>query len=207
MRLHLVRHGQSRWNVDGRLQGQSPGIPLTELGEQQIRQTAVRLGGFGGTIWTSDLLRAKQSAEILADLTGGRLVVDERLREQCYGSLEGCLTRELVPEPVPNGFHITEIAWGDGESLAQVYLRVRSFLLDLQEADAVLVTHGDTLRVTLTVIDQLNRGEPDEKPHRLVGFPIVENGSLTSVEFKPSATKPLLRKQPAGAEPFLPPMD
>lgn len=185
MRLHLVRHGQSTWNVERRLQGQSPGVPLTKLGRAQARDAADALRAAVGwpELWSSDLLRASETAEIIGAQLGLVVRYDERLREQQYGVLEGRLTSELTAEPTPEGCHVTEVAWGGGESIEQVYSRVRSFVLDLAVDEAILVTHGDTLRVTLALVDQLNRGEPDERPHRLVTWPIVPNGSVTSVEF------------------------
>lgn len=185
MRLHLVRHGQSVWNVERRLQGQTPGVPLTELGCVQARTAAEMLisrGVEGADVWSSDLLRASQTAMIIAERLGGGVRYDERLREQHYGVLQGRLVADLHPEPTPEGLDVTEVAWGGGESLEQVYQRARGFLLDLPDAsEAVVVTHGDTLRVALTVIDQLNHGEPDPRPHRLVSWPVVANGSVTTV--------------------------
>lgn len=191
MIVHLVRHGQSVWNEQRRLQGQSPGVPLTELGRDQARAAAARLRGLvpaDTPVWSSDLERAAETAEIIAGALGGPLHHDERLREQHYGVLQGRRTAELHAEPVPEGLDITEVRWGGGESVEQVYARVRSFLRDLArtgEQEAVIVSHGDTIRVALGVIDQLNRGEPDPHPHRLVAWEIVGNGSITTVALHP----------------------
>lgn len=191
MILHLVRHGQSVWNQQRRLQGQSPGVPLTDLGREQAREAARRLLGLvrrGAPVWSSDLQRAAQTAEIIAGVLGGPIHYDRRLREQHYGILQGRLTADLHPEPVPEGLDITEVRWGGGESVEQVYGRVRSFLRDLLgtgQEEAVAVTHGDTIRVALAVIDHLNRDEPDPRPHRLVAWGIVGNGSVTTAVLNP----------------------
>lgn len=162
-------------------------VPLTPLGEQQARSSAAELAQLGlqdAALLTSDLLRAQQTAALIGEVLGHPFTLDDRLREQHYGELQGRLTSELVAEPVPEGSHITEIAWGGGESIADVYARVRGLLVELRAAgrDAVLVTHGDTIRVALCAVDQLNQGEPDEFPHRLVAWPKILNGSIRVCE-------------------------
>lgn len=187
MRLWLVRHGQSTWNLERRLQGQTHDVPLTEVGHEQASRAGGELAGLGvgpaARLLSSDLLRAWQTAVVIGQALGIDPTPDERLREQHYGVLQGRLTADLRAEPVPEGLDITEVAWGGGESIEQVYVRVRDLLVELSAVpgDAVLVTHGDTLRVALTVIDQLNRGEPTDRPWRDVAWPVVANGSVTRV--------------------------
>ena len=191
MMVHLVRHGQSVWNQQRRLQGQSPGVPLTDLGRDQARDAARRLLALvrrDAPVWSSDLQRATETAEIIAGVLGGPIHYDQRLREQHYGILQGRLTADLHAEPVPEGLDITKVRWGGGESVEQVYGRVRSFLCDLARTgarEAVVVSHGDTIRVALSAIDQLNRGEPDPRPHRLVAWEIVGNGSVSTAALHP----------------------
>lgn len=196
MRLYLIRHGQSVWNVERRLQGQTPGVSLTEFGRAQAMATAERLAECvpaGCPVWSSDLERAAETAAIIARRLDSDIYLDERLREQHYGVLQGRLTCELNSEPTPEGLHVTEVGWGGGESVQQVYARVRSFLVWLTRdpaEQAIVVTHGDTLRISLTVIDQLNRGEPEPFPHRLVAWDIVGNGSITVKELVSMMTPP-----------------
>ena len=101
--LLLVRHGETSWNVDGRLQGQlMPGPALTARGRQQAMELAERLRGEPlDAIYTSDLQRALETAQAVAaarcqaaSRSGGAVppppvCIDVRLRERCLGVLQG----------------------------------------------------------------------------------------------------------------------
>lgn len=156
--VYLVRHGQSTWNAQGRLQGQTAHPPLTERGVQQMQvaaQELVRL--LGGrrvpVVWSSDLCRARQSADIVAAALGCGVQEDPRLREQANGHMEGKLGSELVVEDVPPGQHITEVRWGGGESIRDVYLRLAEFFADLPaDGPHVILTHGNAIGVARALL-------------------------------------------------------
>lgn len=109
--LLLVRHGQSEWNAEGRWQGQAD-PPLSELGEEQARDAATRLAGTGFTaVISSDLRRARRTAEILAEALGLPVAVDPDLREIDVGDWQG-LTRAEIEAGWPG-----ELAdWSEGRS-------------------------------------------------------------------------------------------
>jgi broad specificity phosphatase PhoE len=166
--LLLVRHGQSEWNAAGLMQGQTPHVPLTELGHQQAAQAAAELAGLTrdgtgpGALLSSDLLRAVQTAEHCAATTGLPVRTTPALREQGYGVLEGRPSRELW-----DLVDWTDPHWSaeGGESLAQLHGRVAD-LFDRLRADppaevVALVTHGDTIRAALAVSAGLG---PDHLP-------------------------------------------
>ena len=115
MELLLVRHGQSTWNAARRLQGQVMDVPLTAAGRQQAQQAArevARQVPAGTPVLTSDLLRALQTAELVAQPLGVVPVLTPLLREQALGSLEGKGIDELTAEPTPPGRHVTEgLGW------------------------------------------------------------------------------------------------
>ncbi len=100
-RLYLVRHGQSAGNAEGRFGGHGP-TPLSELGKKQARLTARILAKEGvSVIYTSDLLRAVQTAEPLAEATGTPIIATPSFRERDVGVLEGLTfdeSRELHPK-------------------------------------------------------------------------------------------------------------
>jgi probable phosphoglycerate mutase len=102
--LYLARHGETDWNAEGRWQGQTD-VPLNPLGREQARELAARVRGAGiRAIATSDLLRARQTAEIVAAELG--LVVghvDPDLRERRFGCFEG-LTRDEVAARHPEAW-------------------------------------------------------------------------------------------------------
>ncbi len=118
MTVHLVRHGQSTWNVEGRLQGQTVHPELTERGRREAAEAAAllraRCPGTGEDVGLicSDLVRAAQTAAVIGQVLGVSVEQDVALREQGLGVLEGRLTKELVPEPTPEGLDITEVRWG-----------------------------------------------------------------------------------------------
>lgn len=151
--LHLVRHGQSTWNAAGRLQGQTIHPDLTALGQAQACAAAVELRRrVTGPValWSSDLVRATQTATIVAAALHATVEIDEGLREQGLGALEGQLTRDLRAQPTPPGRDVADVRWGGGESIHDVWVRVGRFLRrELPDAPPhlVLVTHGDTMRV------------------------------------------------------------
>lgn len=95
--LWLVRHGQTDWNLAGRWQGQSPQAPgLNEAGRAQALALRSQLVGRQvSAVYSSDLLRARQTAELLADPLGLPVKLDPRLREMDLGDWEGLLSNEI----------------------------------------------------------------------------------------------------------------
>ena len=95
--LWLVRHGQTDWNLAGRWQGQSPQAPgLNEAGRAQALALRSQLAGKQvAAIYSSDLLRARQTAELLAEPLGLPVNLDPRLREMDLGDWEGLLSNEI----------------------------------------------------------------------------------------------------------------
>jgi broad specificity phosphatase PhoE len=87
--LLLVRHGETDWNADGRLQGQTD-RPLSDFGRRQARQLAEELADEElEAIYSSDLVRARETAEIVGERMGLPVVLDPDLREKDWGTWEG----------------------------------------------------------------------------------------------------------------------
>jgi probable phosphoglycerate mutase len=94
-RLVLVRHGETDWNAEGRYQGQSD-VPLNTNGVAQAEALARQLRGERfDAIYSSDLARAAQTAEVLAGATGVPVHYDPRLREIDQGEWEGLLLADI----------------------------------------------------------------------------------------------------------------
>jgi broad specificity phosphatase PhoE len=101
--LLLVRHGETDWNATHRWQGFT-GPRLNDLGRQQARQLADRLDGKQiDSIYSSDSIRAVETARIVADRFGVEVRQDPRLREVNFGEWEG-LTREEINERYAGAF-------------------------------------------------------------------------------------------------------
>ncbi len=158
------------------MQGQTPHVPLTELGHIQAAAAAAELAPLRpGVLLSSDLLRAVQTAEHCARATGLPVATTPALREQGYGVLEGRPSRELW-----DVVDWTDPHWSaqGGESLAELHGRVEALLEHLcaePPADVIaLVTHGDTIRAAQAVVAGLG---PD-------ALPVVtpHNGTVTRLE-------------------------
>jgi broad specificity phosphatase PhoE len=175
--IHLIRHGESEWNASRRVQGQTMAVALTDKGRQQSRTAAEQLGPID-ELWTSDQLRARQTADIIGRHLGIAPTPRPELREQGLGLLEGRPFEEALT--MAEGFD-----WTDpdshvpgGESLREVYLRLSTLFAALSRIGTrtrtiAIVSHGDTIRVARTLL----AGRPVEQ----VGPDGVANGSITSV--------------------------
>lgn len=177
--LLLVRHGESTWNAARRLQGQTAHVPLTHRGRAQAVAAARALVALRpGALVSSDLLRARQTAELCARHTGLPLSTTAALREQAYGVLEGTSCDQAAATAQ---WRDPEWAAEGGESVVQLHDRVRDYLEQLcadPPADVVaLVTHGDTIRAAQAVA--AGRG-PAGMPRATPG-----NGSVTELTMKP----------------------
>jgi probable phosphoglycerate mutase len=159
MDLHFVRHGQSEWNVAGRLQGQTSHPKLTALGRRQARAAAGELARMSSghepieRVLSSDLVRAAQTAEIIGVALGRPVELEPRLREQAMGTLEGLPSAQAFEAAA--GVTWSESAQLGGrtsESMRDVAVRVGAVLSELMtgpDRSVVLVSHGDTIRIAI----------------------------------------------------------
>ena len=155
--VHLIRHGQTDWNVSGRWQGQLP-TSLNEHGHVQAQHLAehVRTWPLAG-IYTSDLPRAHETAQAVADATGAPLHTDVRWREIGLGELEGLTIEQIEPQypGMLKDYHdqFFEFVPPQGETRRAVQARALIALNEALEAHSggtfAVVSHGVTLRVVL----------------------------------------------------------
>jgi probable phosphoglycerate mutase len=158
-RLCLIRHGETDWNRERRLQGQLD-IPLNASGQHQARQTAVRLAELAehtpfAALYSSDLARARDTASTAASRLQLEVVPAAALRERHFGQLQG-LTPEEARVQLPHlqlAMRHRELdnALDGGETLLALASRLRHFLghmLERHTGQTVLaVTHGGALDV------------------------------------------------------------
>jgi probable phosphoglycerate mutase len=139
----LARHGETDWNRQGRFQGHAD-PPLNELGRAQARELAERLAATPfDAVYSSDLLRARETAEILATSHDVPVITDAGLREVDVGSWSG-LTRAEISERFPDAEH------HDGETreehLARVLETVERIAHTHPGERILVVSHGGSLR-------------------------------------------------------------
>ncbi|WES69191.1 2,3-diphosphoglycerate-dependent phosphoglycerate mutase GpmB [Superficieibacter sp. HKU1] len=160
LQVYLVRHGETQWNAERRIQGQSDS-PLTEKGERQAHQVGERAKALGIThIISSDLGRTRQTAAIIADACGCEVTFDPRLRELDMGVLEerhiDSLTgdEEAWRRQLVNGTSDGRIP--DGESMQELSDRMHAALaacLELpQGSRPLVVSHGMALGCLVSTI-------------------------------------------------------
>lgn len=134
-RLYLVRHGQSAGNAEGRFGGHGP-TPLSKLGERQARITAEALKKEGiSVVYSSDLARAVQTAQPLADLIGVSVNATQAFRERHVGVLEG-LTFDESKRDFPKDYYAlvnrnVHHVITKGESYRQLLRRTTGALWDI----------------------------------------------------------------------------
>jgi broad specificity phosphatase PhoE len=164
----LARHGETDWNREGRWQGWAD-PPLNDTGRAQARALAEQLRGTPfDAVYTSDLGRAHETAEIVAAPHGVPVVADPGLREIDVGSWSG-LTRAEIDERFPGADR------PDGESreqhLDRVLHAVERIARGHPEGRILLVSHGGTIRALGSHVT--------EKPHHP-----IENCGVLELHFR-----------------------
>lgn len=181
--IWLVRHGQTDWNLEGRLQGQLD-VPLNETGLNQVRALAESLKGKTfSAIYSSDLMRARQTSGIIAEVLGMPITFDRRLREISQGEVEGMLfseviqrfenaladrTRDPVYSRLPGGESVAELAARFLECIDEIAAAP-------YEHPVLVVAHGLAIATMLCQA----RGYPMETVHSH----IQENATAETIEW------------------------
>jgi probable phosphoglycerate mutase len=183
--LYLVRHGEAESNRDNRFGGWSP-APLTELGHRQAVAAAAEMKRRAPTVLvTSDLTRARQTAEPISALLGLEPRLEPGLRERSLGVFDGLSFTEAEarypdmwkslssrdPNAIPEG----------GESAEAVFTRVSNslerILTDHPGERIAVVTHGLALFHAFSYVCRMG---PPSHDHPV--FVLVDNASITQLE-------------------------
>jgi probable phosphoglycerate mutase len=156
-RVLLIRHGQTDWNVQGRWQGYEP-VALNDEGRTQAKMLAGAMRGRPvGTIVSSDLPRAFETASAIGMVFGIQPHTDERWREFNMGIFQGN-TRDEIIRKFPDEWHGFQANYWDflipsGESRRIMQERIYNAWLSLLESavgpEVVVVSHGGSLRMLL----------------------------------------------------------
>ncbi|SRR6266487_4065 len=182
-RLWLVRHGITRWNSEQRFCGYSD-IPLLPEGRRQAQWLARRLSMERiAAIYSSDLLRARRTAEIIAHPHSLQVNITAAWRELSFGDWEGLTYEQIVQRHRRQPDFFTDpvnVAPPGGESLTDLVRRVQLAFTELvqeHEGAIVLVSHGGPLRTLLCGL----LGMPLERQWQLC----LDLGSLSALDILP----------------------
>ena len=161
MKLYIIRHGETNWNVEGRLQGRSDtelnenGIRLAKITAEKMKMIPFDLG------ITSPLKRARATAELILEGHNVPLITDDRLMEISFGSWEGLGCRKNnfeIPSDTFDRFYVDPLHFApaeDGESILHLLERTKNFYEELiakeewQEKTILIATHGCCMRALL----------------------------------------------------------
>ena len=183
MKIYLIRHGQTDWNVAGKIQGKTD-IPLNETGR---RQAACLAKGMEhrpvAQIFSSDLIRARETARAIGDSQHVEVETISGLEEIGFGKWEG-MTLEQIQVIFPTEYekwceNPVMVAPPGGESLSQIKERCRKVMeeiLKMANGDFAIVSHGAMLAY---VVEYLMRNDPNDQEI------IVGNASITTIQYEP----------------------
>lgn len=184
-RLYIVRHGLTDWNQQQRMQGQTD-VPLNAEGREQAKRIAARLAALSAppqVIWSSDLGRARETAEAIAAPLNLPVHTSPLLREMMLGDWEGLNLQEIVARGDGELFQRYRQAPDEqrppnGETLQEGWnrmMRVRDAIRATHPTGQIaIVGHGGTLRALLC--DALNAPVPS-----MIRFTLA-NASLSLIE-------------------------
>lgn len=181
--LLLIRHGETKWNIQRRMQGHTD-IPLNSKGRKQSERIALQLKEYPiDIIYSSPFKRALQTATVIQKYhKNTTMIYHDALKERSFGQLEGKTYDEIAKEHPVLSFHRS---WNHpyyqipkGERLADVYQRGIRFLTEISEkhqgTTVAIVSHGVILRCMICCLLQI----PLDQNY----FYEMENASLTVVK-------------------------
>lgn len=169
-RILAIRHGETAWNVDTRLQGHLD-IPLNEVGLRQAQHLARALAGRDAidAIYASDLSRARDTAQAIAQAVGHTVTSHAGLRERHFGAFQGRTFAEIETELPDHAWHWRKrtpewVPPGGGESLLMLNERIVRTVNELAARHCgqqmVLVAHGGVMDILYRAATRLELQAP-----------------------------------------------
>ncbi len=176
MKIYFIRHGQIEGNLQNLMIGDTD-MPLNEKGREQVREARKNLPKSLTAIYSSDLVRCRETAEILNEELNLPIFHDARLRESHFGSMEGKNVKEMDPNAEKRKDRIEQRydyrPWG-GESAEDVRARFIESINEMKEkhpsGEILVVTHGGIVRLAHVIF---NNQFPE----------LIKNASVHEFEF------------------------
>ncbi len=198
MNLYIMRHGETDWNKQGKLQG-SVDIPLNDFGielAEKTRDGFQREGITFDKVFSSPYIRAHKTAEIIVGVADIPIDVQPDIREMNFGVHEGACVRDLRTNPAyarlskcfDDPLHYEPE--GDGESYEEIFARIGRFLteqilpLEGQYENVLVVCHGGVLRAFISIIKKMQLEDfwTISQPNCSVNLARVHGGRIEMVE-------------------------
>jgi probable phosphoglycerate mutase len=182
-RICIVRHGETDWNAERRIQGQID-IPLNAAGQAQAAATAAGLAGRRfDAIYSSDLLRTWQTAQPIAAACGLEITAAPGLRERHYGRMQGLTTAEAQQQaPDLHAAYASRHPHHDldgGETLTAFAERVAATLAQMIAAHpgetVLLIAHGGVLDIIYRIATGRDLAGPRDFPIPNAGLNWIEH--------------------------------
>lgn len=166
MKICLIRHGETDWNAQGKIQGRK-NIPLNELGKQQAKECCLYLqNGNWIKIVSSPLKRTKETSQIIAEMLNIKdIIFNENLIERDYGDVEGKSYLQLNDSK--NIYKIES----KGSVYERMNLAINTIIANYYPYDIIVVSHGSAIK------NYLSRLTNDEKLSHL------ENACISLLEY------------------------
>ncbi len=178
--IYFIRHGQTDWVIEKKLQGKMD-IPLNNNGRRQAEEAAKEIATLKiDRIISSDLSRAKETAEIINKRIGVKITFDKRLREENYGEYEGRRVESITAEQWKILNELPEKV--KAESRPQLYERAKDFISNLKDVgNTLIVTHAALLRMIL-YYSQNRDGYNKDSYNKFAENLIIDNAKV--IEYK-----------------------
>ena len=150
--IYIIRHGQTDWNIEKRTQGHTD-IALNTNGIKQAELIAEKIADLKiDNIISSDLKRAYMTAQIINKNLNKTIEKDKRIREFCFGTLEG-ITRDKITQETWDDFNKNPKQY-NAETKEEIFNRIKSFIDDINlNKNTLVVTHGGAIRMIKYYLD------------------------------------------------------
>jgi len=186
MKIFLIRHGQTDWNLEGRFQGRED-IPLNDQGILQARQCGLAISReqFGAVI-TSPLSRARKTAEIIADCVSvDQLLIDDGIIERDFSKVSGMTPKEREAFYI-SGEQDDKEPWED--LCNRMLLTIKKYAEQFMHQNIIMVSHGASINSVLSTLSEGRTGTGKILlKNACINILHYENGTLRLGEYNMSA--------------------
>lgn len=172
MKFYVIRHGQTNWNIEGKIQGNTD-IELNETGIKQANAVKETIKKYDiDLIVSSPLKRARKTAEIINETVKCDIIFSENLKERCYGEFEGKIRKDISIDEIMQSEQLNNyyanIQYKGIETIQDLCDRVWNLIDNLKNEyknkNILLVSHGGTIRAINAYFKGINEDGTVDNP-------------------------------------------